>query len=106
MARPGKDAVAPINIEVSGHSGMIPLQDYVKSSFSAVGDDGHSPYVDELTGTWFEWNGTAYEDTGITAKGEKGADGEPGADGDGTQTIYTNWQHLSINAIRRQSGGG
>lgn len=72
----GKDAVAPIII--NGHWAFWDeaIQDYVESAFLAIGDDGHSPYVDENTGTWWEWNDAngTYQDTGVTAKGDDGAD--------------------------------
>ena len=61
------------------------LQEYVESDFSAVGDEGHSPYINPETGTWFEWNPDIndYHDTGIKAKGEDGKDavGENGIPG-------------------------
>jgi hypothetical protein len=47
---------------------------------SAAAAAAHSPYVDDETGTWFEWDNAAenYVDTGIKAKGQDGAQGIPG----------------------------
>lgn len=73
----GKDAVAPTIIDGFWAFWDDDLNDYVVSSFSAIGDDGHSPYVDGNTGTWWEWNDATgtYQDTGFTAEGKDGVDG-------------------------------
>lgn len=95
----GQDAVAPIII--NGHWAFWDetIQDYVESAFSAIGDDGHSPYVDGNTGTWWEWNDAngAYQDTGVTAKGEDGTGILDVVDWyaistDGTTAPGTGWQ--------------
>jgi hypothetical protein len=41
------------------------------------GSDGHSPYIDTTTKTWWEWDDTAlvFTDTGISPYGFAGADG-------------------------------
>lgn len=83
----------------------------VETEFSAEGDDGHSPYIDPKTGTWWEWDAQQgkYHDTGIRAQGPAGADGHDGKDGqngkdgvdgkDGaTPTIGTN-NHWFINGV-------
>ena len=52
------------------------LQEFIPSEFSAEGDDGHSPYVDVLTGTWWEWSPEIgeFKDTFIKAEGKDGQD--------------------------------
>lgn len=70
---PGVDAVAPIIIDGFWAFWDEDTQTFIKSSFSAIGDDGHSPYVG-ANGNWYQWvseSGT-YEDTGIKAEGEDG----------------------------------
>ena len=44
------------------------------------GVDGKSPYVGE-NGNWFEWNGSAWMDTGVPARGPQGDRGEQGGAG-------------------------
>lgn len=48
------------------------ILDGIKTEFSSKGDDGHSPYIDEVTGTWWEWDPDKeeYHDTGLPARGE------------------------------------
>ena len=60
---------------------------FEKSTFSAIGDDGHSPYIDVLTETWWEWDPDLwnpitwtygnYWDTKIKAVGTDGKDSIP-----------------------------
>lgn len=61
----------------------------VLTNFSAVGDDGHSPYVSTRTKTWWEYDPArpttqaagekmGYRDTSIKAQGEKGQKGDKG----------------------------
>ncbi len=52
------------------------------------GVDGKSPYVGE-NGNWFCWDGAAFRDTGIPARGpqgEQGPEGEQGPKGDTGET--------------------
>ena len=53
----------------------------VETNFSAVGDDGHSPYVSG--GIWYEWNAStgAFQSTGIQAQGPQGVQGPSGPSG-------------------------
>ena len=76
----GADAVAPIIIDgfwafwnKQRGSGSL-----LRVIFSLV--TGHSPYVDVLTGTWWEWSPELgeYKDTFIKAEGADGADGAKG----------------------------
>lgn len=48
------------------------ILDGIKTEFSSKGDDGHSPYIDGMTGTWWEWDPDKeeYHDTGLPARGE------------------------------------
>lgn len=51
---------------------------YTSSRWAADGSDGsdgHSPYIDPTTGTWWSWNDTngQYEDTGYSPVGSDGA---------------------------------
>lgn len=51
----------------------------IKTETKKVIKKGYSPYIDETTGTWWEYNDTTkeYEDTGVTAEGHtprKGVD--------------------------------
>lgn len=53
-----------------------------KSAFRSVvaGVDGKSPYIGE-NGSWFEWDGTSWNDTGVKAQGPQGEKGEVGPQG-------------------------
>ena len=73
----GENSIAPEIINGNWAFWDSELQEFVESEFSAIGDDGHSPYVDDVTGTWWEWDATLgkYKDTGITAEGKEGEGG-------------------------------
>ena len=53
-----------------------------KSAFRSVvaGVDGKSPYIGE-NGSWVEWDGTSWNDTGVKAQGPQGEKGEVGPQG-------------------------
>lgn len=53
-----------------------------KSAFRPVvaGVDGKSPYIGE-NGSWVEWDGTSWNDTGVKAQGPQGEKGEVGPQG-------------------------
>lgn len=88
----GENSIAPIIIDGYWAFWNSELQEFVKSEFSAGGDDGHSPYIDILTKTWWQWDSTLgrYKDTGINAEGEGGINVMINTQG----SFRTYWKHI------------
>ena len=88
----GEKSVAPIIIDGFWAFWDSELREFVKSEFSAGGDDGHSPYIDILTRTWWQWDSTLgrYTDTGINAEGEGGINVMINTQG----SFRTYWKHI------------
>lgn len=68
----GENSVAPVIIDGFWAFWNSELQEFVKSEFSAIGDDGHSPYINTTTGTWWEWSPEIgeFKNTFIKAEGK------------------------------------
>ena len=57
----------------------------------------HLPTIGE-NGNWWEWDGTAYVDTGKPSRGEAGADGAPGPAGPAYELTEADKQEL-VDAV-------